>query len=239
MHTAGRGVAAQHVPLARPTPVPRAAFCLVVTLIAWAAPAGAQTDWGSWHSVAVKAVDTATVDVSGFVQIRLYDASTEVRQVYLSGLVAIEAAEHLSLGVNYTYLPTRAAGTRTFRDQHRFEFEVTPRWRPVPRLRLDVRNRLEVRWLEGREDVNQRSRHRTQATLATGRPRATALFLNNEFFYDWDQARFSENRLTPAGVRVAVGRGAELDLYYMVQSTKGQTRWTHAHLLGTHVSVAW
>jgi len=211
---------------------------MVMSLCARASPTYAQADLGSWHSVLIDEIARDRVTLRGFVQVRLHDDSSELRQLYLSQLVSVDAHEHLGLGVNYTYLPTRSPGTRTFLDQHRIEVEASPRWRAGQGFEVDIRNRLELRWFEGRRGVNQRSRHRVQGRYALpSRGRLAAVFANNEFFYDWERSAYSENRLTPLGLTFRVRRRIGVDLYYMVQSLERAGRWRHTHLLGTHVTL--
>jgi len=221
---------------------PSAHFAIAIATIlgARAAPTYAQTDFGSWHSVAFDEREMGRVTLSGYVQVRLHDDSSELRQLYLSQLVDIEAHERIGLGINYTYLPTRSALTGDFLYQHRIELEAIPRWPAGNRLRFDVRNRLEIRWLEGKSGTNERSRHRAQGRyVMPDRGRLTAVFANNEFFYDWDESKYNENRLTPVGLTFRLYGEVGVDLYYMVQSLETSGRWTHTHLLGTHLTLAW
>jgi hypothetical protein len=228
----------RRLPSLSPAAILTAAAALACCLEA--SPASGQDDWGSWHSVAVTEFETARVEASAFFQLRLHDANTEVRQVYVSQRLAVDAHRNLGLGANYTYLPTRSPTTGVFLDQHRIELEATPRVRASERLNLAFRNRLELRWLEDRPGVNERSRHRLQANI--GRRNAAAIaffFASDEVFYDWDGAGFNENRLTPVGLHIALRRSVAFDLYYMVQSEQIDARWNHTHLLGTHAALAW
>jgi hypothetical protein len=198
----------------------------------------AADDFGSWHALSLGVFENARWTVTGISQVRLRDDSSQLFAYVLSPQVVFKAGPYLRLGANYTFLPAKPAGRSDFLDQKRWEFEVNPRWPVNDRLTLELRNRYELRWLEGRPGTNERSRHRPQASLRTTHTGPLeSVFANNEFFYDYRAHRYTENRLVPVGLNFRVNPRAGFRAYYMVRSVRGPARWSHTHVLGTQLSL--
>lgn len=220
----------------------RASLVTVVlgtALLANAQPVRAADDFGSWHALSVKFLDTEKWTLSAFGQLRFRDDSSELFAYQLSPQVIYKVSPYLRLGMNYTYLPTKPPGGDDFLDQHRWETEINPRWPVNDWLTLELRNRFELRWLEGRSDTNERSRHRPQATFRLkGLGPLESVFINNEFFYDYDAHRYNENRLVPLGLNFRVSDHVGFSTYYMLWSVRGGGQWNNAHILGTQLSLS-
>ena len=212
---------------------------LIVHLLANVPVARAGDDFGSWHALSLKFHDDERWTLSAVGQLRFRDASSEWFAYQLSPQVVYKVSPYLRLGMNYTYLPTKPPGSDDFLDQHRWETEINPRWPVNGWLTLDLRNRFELRWLEGRRGTNERSRHRPQANLKVkGLGPLESIFINNEFFYDYVAHRYSENRLVPLGLSFHVSEHVGFSTYYMLQSVRANGDWNNSHVLGTQLSVA-
>jgi len=201
--------------------------------------ARAGADFGSWHALSVKFFDDERWTLLGYGQARLRDNSADLFAYQLSPQVVYKASPYLRLGMNYSYLPTKPSGGGEFRDQHRWETEFNPRWPVNDWLTLDLRNRFELRWLEGRSGTNERSRHRPQATIKLkGLGPLDSVFCNDEVFYDYDTHRATVNRLIPLGLNIPVSAPVLFSTYYLLESVQRSGRWDHAHILGTQLSLS-
>lgn len=203
-----------------------------------AVAARADDDFGSWHALSVTYFEDERWTLSTLGQLRYRDDSSRLYAYYLGHQVVRKVSPYLRIGGNYTYLPTKPAAGGGFKYQHRWETEVNPRWEVNARLTLDLRNRFEVRWLEGRGGTNERSRHRPQVTWrVTGFGPLETVAINNELFYDYDADRVSENRLTPLALGFRVNAQTKFSAYYMVRMIRGSEGWSNVHTLGTQVAL--
>ena len=191
-------------------------------------------DFATWNGVSLKILDTEHVDLVTLGQVRLYNNSSELLQYALSQQVVVDLNRFLRTGVNYTFLPTRGSEGDDFIDQHRVELEFTPRWPINDRLTLDLRNRLEIRWIEGFSGTNERVRNRLGVSYEL---RNTGLlhsiFATEEIFYPLADAELTQNRLTPIGLRFRLNEHVGFSTYYMLQSIKRAGDWNNAHVIGT------
>ncbi len=212
----------------------------VFALLAMCSPwARGGEDVGSWHALSLRFFDNEHWTLSTVGQVRFRDDSSELFAYGVTPQVAYKASAYLRLGMNYTYLPTKPAGGDDFLDQHRWETEVTPRWPVNDWLTLDLRNRFELRWLEGKPGTNERSRHRPQATFyLNGFGPLESIYVNNEFFYDFDDHLYNQNRLVPLGLNLRLNSHAVFTTCYMLLSTRGGDEWRHSHVLGTQLSLS-
>lgn len=145
----------------------------------------------------------------------------------------------LELGAGLSLL-----GIKNLKEDERFlqfrpELEVNPRLDLSPSLRLDIRNRMEWRWNE-REDITvHRSRHRLQLGWELPEPAGplTRFFINNEWLSDLHRGQWWENRAVPLGMTFHCSKSAELDLFYMIFSTRQQAHWRHESVLGTYLRL--
>jgi len=217
------------------------AFCGLAALgVTLCSVASARADdFGTWQGLSLRVVDTRHVDLVATAEARFYQDSRELLQYRLTPRLVVDANRYLRATLGYTYLPTRSSDSDEFIDQHRMELEVTPRWPVTDRLTLDLRNRLEIRWIEGRSGANERLRHRLGASY---RIRDTGLFRSvfagDEVFFDFDRGDVTQNRLTPLGLRFRLSEHVGFNVYYMLQSQQARGKWSHAHVLGTHLALS-
>jgi hypothetical protein len=63
------------------------------------------------------------------------------------------------------------------------------------------------------------------------------LYTNDEFFYDFERRRLTENRWTPLGVIFRAPGDVELRVYYLWRRTLGGGGWVNYHVLGAMASL--
>ncbi len=160
--------------------------------------------------------------------------STRLHEYLITPQISWQANEHLQAGMAYTLLGVR--DTAGFNNDHRLELELNPHWELADWVRLDLRNRLEVRFREGPGNGTERTRHRLQFSFPLYHTGALkSLFVNNEVFLDLDRHQYNQNRLTPLGVSIRLSEHSQMRVFYMLQSTRLRADWDHAHALGTHL----
>jgi hypothetical protein len=123
--------------------------------------------------------------------------------------------------------------------QWRPELEVNPHFNLTPHLSLEFRNRMEWRWNEGEDFTVHRSRQRLQ--LAYTFPQAlgpwSRIFISNEWLTDLHRHQWTENRLIPAGLTLKLGPRTDLDLFYLLLSSRAQPHWRQESVVGTFLRV--
>jgi hypothetical protein len=198
----------------------------------------ADSDEGSWNSVTVKWLDTKYVDLVSMGQLRFNRDLSELGGYVLSQRVVADPWEGWTLGVGYSFVPFRGGSRKPWIDQHRMEFEATPRWQLTERVAFSARTRLELRWVENQE-FSQRLRERPAFAIAMKNwDPLEDIFFSNEFFFDFNGNSFSQNRWVPAGLTFKLNAQSKLKLYYQLWSLKSGGSWSHSHVLGTVVSFA-
>jgi hypothetical protein len=160
--------------------------------------------------------------------------SSRLKEQLVTPQIFWQANETWRFGMAYTYLRFRSGNG--FDNDHRLELEADPHWQLADWVTLDLRNRLELRFREGPANGAERIRERAQFTfpLQHAGP-LQSLYVNNEFFYDLNSHQYNQNRLTPIGLSLKLTDHAQLRLFYLLQSTRSQADWDHAHVLGTQL----
>ena len=126
-----------------------------------------------------------------------------------------------------------------FKYHHRLEFEANPHWTIADRLKVNMRNRLEQRWIEDKGSDNRRFRQRTNVELPLKDCLPVqAVYANSEFFYDFADHRYNENWTVPFGIKFRLTDQVSLSTFYMIQHRKGTEDWSSSQVLGTHLMVS-
>lgn len=148
-----------------------------------------------------------------------------------------EVASWLDTGIGLSLLNIDTPVAHDEQLQGRPELELNPKFRLTEHLRLDWRNRMEWRWNEGDAPTSHRSRHRLQLAYTFPSPLGpiTRVFANNEWLIDLHGHGWSENRLVPAGVTFRLSKQADLDVFYLLLSTRPRDDWQAESVIGTHL----
>jgi hypothetical protein len=215
-----------------------AAFAAAAGLALGTPDAAAEDDFQYWSWLSLYAVRSPAFDLYTYGQVRFVNDLADDGLYHVSERFVLHWAEGLDLGTNYSYISsvtTDAAGREEFKDQHRWELEANPSWKPAEWIRVKSRNRLELRWIEDQGDKPRfRQRWEIQLPVKDARP-LDYFFANNEFFFNFEGEAYNENRLVPLGVNLRLRENASLQVFYMVQSRKGSRDWSANEVLGTHV----
>jgi Protein of unknown function (DUF2490) len=168
----------------------------------------------------------ADVDDGSYVQI----ASPRVKHALLPWLEG-------GIGLSLLSIENTRTGDRVM--QFRPELELNPHFDLTKQLALEFRNRLEWRWNEAQTFTTHRSRQRLQLAWTLPHPLGplTRLFIGNEWLTDLHRLQQIENRLVPLGLTFRLGTQSDLDVFYMITSTRSQDHWQHESVIGTYWRV--
>ena len=122
--------------------------------------------------------------------------------------------EHTFLfGGGYEYLRTIS---KTAQHESRFVLEAMPGFRPISRLLVRDRNRVEFRWVNGVYSTRYRNNLSLDYDIAAGKFRFTP-YTSVEVFYDGAKESWSKEQYT-AGVEWPYRRVLKLQTYYLRQN---------------------
>lgn len=218
----------------------RISIFLILMLIVMVQHVHAEDDFQYWSGFSTKVVDTEHIDLTTLVQLRLKEDASKLGLYFISEKLTFDYFEHLGLGINYTYLETRAtASTSTDKDyktHHRLELEANPHWMLWDWLNLSVRNRVEYRWIEEHGSFNTRFRQNWKLSKSLDIKWLNSVYASSEVFYDFANHQLNEYRNIPIGVTFPVNKKVSMNVYYMVQSLLGAEDWSSKQILGTNVT---
>lgn len=193
-------------------------------------------EWWAWTSVEYWRNDRARASI--FAGNRLDTRDGAYVQI-LSPRFRYAALPWLDLGLGQSVLSIENVRSGERHWQWRPELEVNPRLSLGRNLDLELRNRMEWRWNEHEAFTTHRSRHRLQATWKLPQPLGpiTRVFINNEVLTDLHRGQRTENRAVPAGLTLRVAPDVDLDLFYMVLSSRAQPAWHHETVIGSFLRI--
>jgi hypothetical protein len=176
--------------------------------------------------------------IGNYLDLRVTDAVVDYTTGFISPRIKYDINREWHAQMNTSWVNAVAADGRSKTDFFRLEFELNPRYAVGERWVFSSRNRFEFRWADGVDGRNERIRIRPQAEWIPpwGGP-IKGIFMNNEVFYDFDQRRVTENRLTPFGLTFRPGDYAELRVYYLWRTTLLRGQWFDFHVMGVLLNL--
>ncbi|MBZ0165782.1 MAG: DUF2490 domain-containing protein [Candidatus Omnitrophica bacterium] len=216
-------------------------YLLYLLFVLFPGTATANDDFQYWSQYNFKVVDTEHVDFSLFTEGRFINNAEDNGLHLVQFKLSYHFFDHLDLGTNYTYLNVRTtnalSGDSEFKYQHRAELEINPKWNLGDVATFYNRNRVEFRWIEDKGSYNTRTRHRFRLTFPFKQNKwLKSVFVDSEFFYNWAENDYDENRTVPVGLNFKLTDNLSLQAYYMVQSRRGSQDWRSNEILGTLLS---
>jgi len=193
-------------------------------------------EWWAWASMEFWRQPPWTASV--FLGNRLDTDDGAVVQI-VSPRMKYLVAPWLDLGVGLSALSIENPASHIRYFQGRPELEINPKHDFNRHLRLEWRNRMEWRWNEGEPFTTHRSRHRLQLAWTFPRPvgSLTRIFASNEVLVDLHRHQWRENRLVPLGATFKISARADLDLFYMLLSSRSGDGWHGESVLGTYLRM--
>ncbi len=191
-----------------------------------------------WSLMTIKHLETPAITWSTHGQVRFIDDISHDGLYLISEQLKYKALDWANLEIHYTYMDVWQSKSNEFTYQHRLELELNPHKKLSQTIELQNRNRFEFRWIEDKGSDNTRFRQRWGLNfLIPNGKLVKAYFVNNEYFYDFNKALINENRFIPIGIQLPPMGNSKMSLFYMIQSKRNDD-WSQAHVLGTHISIA-
>ena len=207
---------------------------LMVVLFAELSSADEDTQSWTWLTLNLKTYEK--IRYSLYLDYRRANEVSESLLYLISPRVSYTPFNNFSTGMNYTYINFKSQGE--FKYQHRVELEFNPQVKIADRIMVKNRNRLEYRWIENKGDDNTRSRHRLEFNFPLNLSIAKSFYASNEFFYDFRNDKYNENRGIPCGLKFKIHDRASMKLFYMVQSKRSADKWSTNHVIGSHIVMS-
>lgn len=202
----------------------------------------ARDDFQYWHQMSIKPYQSKKFDIIVFTENRFVTDAQKLGLYYVSPRIVYHANKHLDLGLNYTYSQSRKTSPSAIDDSynltHRLEFEINPQWQMASWLKVKLRNRLELRWIEDQE--GDLSRYRQRWTFEVPIKHAGFLksfYTSNELFYEIRKHNFMEDQIIPFGLGFKLNDHVGLNLYYMIVSQRGARDWSSSQVVGSLLSI--
>jgi hypothetical protein len=135
------------------------------------------------------------------------------------------------LGGGYERLQTFQSGTKS--NENRLALQGTSAFRPLSRLLLSDRNRVEFRWIEG--DYSTRYRNEPEALYdILIRQLHLSLYGSGEFFFDGAKGEWAREQYT-GGIEWPLPHKAILQTYYLRQNST--TNPKHLNVAGLTLTL--
>ncbi len=177
--------------------------------------------------------------VGNYLDFRVDDAINGNHTWMVSPRVRYDLDKVWQLQLNTSFLEALNADETARPDWFRLEFEANPTVPLGESFVYSMRNRFEWRWRDGDADYGFRIRIRPQLDWVLHKEGFfRGFYANNEFFYDFDADRFTENRLIPFGVILRPHQSVDLRMYYLWRHTRGRTEWRDYSVIGAIATVS-
>jgi hypothetical protein len=209
----------------------------VLLMLLLSSPAKMRADeWWAWTWLETWHHDKNT---AGLFLANRYDTGDGAVVQLASPRFKRELTPWLEGGIGLSLLQLKDLKTDERYLQGRPELELNPHFNLTDHLRLDWRNRMEWRWNERESLKGSRLRHRLQLswTLPDALGPLTRIFVSNEWLIDLNRHQGTENRVVPLGLSFKTSAHTDLDLFYMLVSTKPKESWQNESIIGTYLRV--
>jgi hypothetical protein len=204
-------------------------------LLPWAARADTTQAWyqnNVWWRV------NERVSLGNYLDFRLNNAVGRAHTWLISPRIRYDVHPRFQLQLNTSWIEADNAEQTRNINSFRLELEANPNMPLGEDWTLSLRNRLELRWIDNGDHFNERIRLRPNLEwLPRKEGFFRGLYTNDEFFYDFERRRLTENRWTPLGVIFRVPGDVELRVYYLWRRTLGGGGWVNYHVLGAMASL--
>lgn len=213
----------------------------LLALIAGLGNAAIANDGQLWTAVMLKHRVNPDWTATWRAEPRFTDNFKDIGTLFLRTSLARPLNNWATMAISYTHLDVRKydplIGLGNFREQNWAGIGVTGKFNLTPQWSFKSRNNLHLRWIEGRDGPNIRTRHYVEmAWKPENSRRIRGFYTGNEFFHEIAHQAIPENRFTPLGARLKVNDRTNLTMFYLIRSTKPRGEWQHAHVFGTYFS---
>lgn len=203
-------------------------LCIGISTISCVGESFASDDWQYWNEFKFKHNISEKIDVHLKIEQRIIDRVGGFALHNYSPGIIYEINKYFHFELNYKY--EREQLNEVWKDEHRLEMIPIITWE-WSGYKLNVRNRLEYRSIEGDEKWRWREKLKIKRSVMISDFVFTP-FVSEEIFYDFKLDEFNQNRAA-IGFTKEISKSLEIGLYYMRKSNKRNGSWIGANVLGT------
>ena len=213
----------------------RVSFILTMLLSLAAAPQLlAKDDWEYWHEtqLQVRLHDRLKWRVKG--EHRLRDDFSDLFLNNLDTGLSWKASEHFEIGPYFKYEHEKDSRGNHI-NENRWYLEAVLKGNAGP-LRLANRSRIAYR----NKNTSDSWRYRNQFKVSHVLPVKKIIiepFATEEIFWDLTAREYNQNRAA-LGVQLGLNKHMTVSLYYLLKSSKRDSDWDEAHVLGSTVTFS-
>lgn len=181
-----------------------------------------------WSSLSATVWRRERISLGLYAEARLRDDISEPYGYYIGPKLSYKLLSGLTAATSLKYIQNKSG--EHFEELHRLEVELE-RTVTIAGYRWRWRERVETIDRDGRA-TRTRFRHLLACARPTGQPVLTRVAAQAELFNeDGPSWRISQTRITPLQFTFAASPRVNLDLGYMLLSTKSRGDWDRAHVL--------
>ncbi|VAW14042.1 hypothetical protein MNBD_BACTEROID05-1178, partial [hydrothermal vent metagenome] len=166
-------------------------FLTVFLMMFFVSFAFAGEDWQNWDGFSIKKKINEEIDFIWLPAFRLRDNISELFYWESNQGLSFKMNNHLTVAAQYRFNNTQKS-TGNWIKEHRAEIQPTVKWE-MAGFKFSDRNRIAYRIVDGNEKWRYRNRIKFGKTF-TIKNKEFAPFVSNEFFYDFDQNKYNQNR---------------------------------------------
>lgn len=187
----------------------------------------AENDWEYWsqYEVAWKAGDNIQLRFKP--ELRFRDDFSDHYYTHVEIGMDWKVRDWLVLAPYYRHISQESNGD--WKTEKRPEADATLAW-GIGRLTFSDRNRLEYRIKVDKEVFRYRNRLWVKSPKLG--PAGTQAFLGEEVFYDFEADELNKNRVY-AGLCVKLAGGLNADVFYTMDSTRKDDKWSRVNIMAT------
>lgn len=161
-----------------------------------------------------------------------------IRSMQFNEQLQWKTSKNFSLELHYAYLHNRSiVPNSSWRWQHRLELEANPKFELPCNYQIETRNRLEIRKVKNEPKTLYRFRQKTMLVLPFENAGSLkSLSMYNEIFYNISTNRFTQERVCPCQLTLAISDKMELDIFLLVRFFTTDDIWQKSAVIGTQLT---
>lgn len=212
---------------------------VLILLVSVLSVGRAESEFQAWQRVTIPNFDWGKLSVSTFTELEWHEGLSQIKALTVTEHFQYKAWEHTSFALGTSYLEFSPKDSDTTSQRLRLEPEVLHTIPLDDHFQLLLRNRFEIRWIEGVDGLSNRTRHLVgfKIPLPESFEPWVAFTAYNDFHYDLRADQYNKNWLVPASFSFQLNEHLNLSLFYLMETCDSPSGWQTAHVLGTHLVV--
>lgn len=174
----------------------------------------------------------------GVGEVRLRKDLTKFYYYRLSECFAYRALPCLDLEAHFSSIYNKSHGATHFTNTQRLEFEINPFQKYEYGVEFQLRNRIELLKRQHVKHIQFVFRQRVRISIPiTCCGHLTAYRISNEFFYDFDHHKYSQNRFIPLQLAFDISQKLQMELFFMLRDhfSFSTSKWYRSLVFGSEL----